>query len=400
MQVLPKGITFPRGFLASGVEACIKRQTRDLAVVYSEYPCQAAGVFTTNKVQAACVGHSRRVVENGPVRALVVNSGNANACTGAQGEEDTRQMARLVAGELKVEPQEVLVASTGVIGTNLPMDRIAKGISEACSNLSADGGDNASAAIMTTDTFPKLAGVEFELGGRAVRMGAMAKGSGMIHPNMATMLVFITTDAAVTCECLQQALQESAAISFNMISVDGDTSTNDMAVIMANGQARNDMIDNPASEGYSIFKQALDQVTITLAKLIARDGEGATRLIEVEVAGARSDQDARTVARAIVSSNLFKAAVYGQDANWGRIICAAGYSGADINPDTVDIWLGRQQVAQNGGGIPFDEELAREDLAGEVVRVKLALNQGNGMATAWGCDLTYDYVKINASYRS
>lgn len=400
MKVLQEGITFPRGFMASGVEACIKKHTRDLAVVYSESPCQAAGVFTTNKVQAACVGYSRRVVENGPVRALVVNAGNANACTGAQGEEDVRQMARLVAGELNVRPTEVLVASTGVIGVNLPMDRVAKGIKEACGSLSADGGDHASAAIMTTDTYPKLAGVEFEIGGRTVRIGAMAKGSGMIHPNMATMLAFITTDAAITSECLRQALRDSTAVSFNMISVDGDTSTNDMALIMANGQAQNEVIESTACEGYSLFKQALEQVTVALAKMIARDGEGATRLIEVEVANAKSDGDARVMARAIAASNLFKAAVYGQDANWGRIICAAGYSGADFNPDTTDIWLGRQQVARNGSGLPFDEELAREDLAGEVVKIKLVLNQGPGQATAWGCDLTYDYVKINASYRS
>jgi len=400
LKTVQKGVTFPRGFMATGVEAYIKKQTRDLAVVYSEYPCQAAGVFTTNKVQASCVAYNRRIVENSTVRALVVNSGNANACTGAQGEEDTLQMARLVAGELNIQPAEVLVASTGVIGVNLPMDRISKGIEQACRNLSADGGDDASAAIMTTDTFPKLAGVEFEIGGRIIRIGAMAKGSGMIHPNMATMLAFITTDAAITCECLQQALRDSTDISFNMISVDGDTSTNDMAIIMANGQAQNKVIDNPASEDYSLFKQALDQVNIALAKMIARDGEGATRIIEVEAAGAKNNRDARIIARAIVSSNLFKAAVYGQDANWGRIICAAGYSGVDLNPDMIDIWLGRQQVAQNGSGLPFDEDLAREDLAQEVVKVKIGLNQGTGQATAWGCDLTYDYVKINASYRS
>ncbi len=400
MRMVEEGVTFPQGFLAAGVEAHIKKKDVDLAVVYSEDPCQAAGVFTTNKVQASCVSYTRRAVEQGPVRALVVNSGNANACTGPQGVEDTIQMARLVAGELGIEPHEVLVASTGVIGVNLPMDRIAGGIKKACSQLSKDGGESASAAIMTTDTVPKQAGAELTIGDCAVRIGAMAKGSGMIHPNMATMLAFITTDAAITRECLQQALRDATAISFNMISVDGDTSTNDMAVIMANGRAGNEIIASPASESYSLFKSALDQVCIALAKMIARDGEGATRLIEVEVAGAKDDGEARTVARSIVSSNLFKAAVYGEDANWGRIICATGYSGADINPDTVDIWLGRQQVARGGGGVPFDEDLAREDLAQEVVKVRLHLNQGTGRATAWGCDLTYDYVRINASYRS
>lgn len=400
MKMFQQGITFPQGFLAQGVEANIKKQTTDLAVIYSETPCQAAGVFTTNKVQASCVGHNRRLVENGQIRALVANSGNANACTGSQGEEDTFQMARLVAGELNVKPEEVLVASTGVIGVNLPMEKVSKGIIKACGTLSPDGGENASAAIMTTDTFSKIVGVELAIGGRTVRIGAIAKGSGMIHPNMATMLAFISTDVAITRECLHQALRDSADISYNMISVDGDTSTNDMALILANGQAQNDIIDDPTSEGYSLFKQALDQVNVTLAKLIARDGEGATGLIEVEVVNANSDQDARTVAKTIVSSNLFKAAVFGQDANWGRIICAVGYSGAEINPDKIDIWLGGQQVAQDGNGLPFDEKLAREDLAQDVVKVKVALNQGTGQATAWGCDLTYDYVKINASYRS
>lgn len=400
MKTVQEGVTFPQGFLASGIEAHIKKQGRDLAVVYSEYPCQAAGVFTTNKVQASCVAYTRRAVEKGPVRALVVNSGNANACTGPQGVEDTLQMAHLVAGELSINSHEVLVASTGVIGVNLPMDQVARGIKQACSLLSRDGGENASAAIMTTDTVPKQVGAEFTIGDRVVRIGAMAKGSGMIHPNMATMLAFITTDAAVTRDCLQGALRDATAVSFNMISVDGDTSTNDMAVIMANGQAGNEIIKGPASEGYSIFKQALDQVCMALAQMIARDGEGATRLIEVEVAGARDDGEAKTVARSVVSSNLFKAAVYGEDANWGRIICAAGYSGVDINPDTVDIWLGRQQVARNGSGMPFDEERAREDLAQEVVKIRLVLNQGTGRATAWGCDLTYDYIRINASYRS
>jgi len=398
--MVQEGVTFPQGFLAAGVEAHIKKKDKDLAVVYSEDPCQAAGVFTTNKVQASCVSYNRRTVEQGPVRALVVNSGNANACTGFQGLEDTLQMASLVAEELSIKPDEVLVASTGVIGVNLPMDRIAAGIKKACSLLSKEGGENASAAIMTTDTVPKLAGAEFTIGDQVVRIGAIAKGSGMIHPNMATMLAFITTDAAITRECLQQALRDSTAISFNMISVDGDTSTNDMAVIMANGRAGNAIIEEPASEGYACFKQALDQVCITLAKMIARDGEGATRLIEVEVSGARDDGEARKVARSVVSSSLFKAAVYGEDANWGRIICAAGYSGADINPDAVDIWLGRQQVARAGGGIPFDEDLAKEELAQEVVKIRLNLNQGTGQATAWGCDLTYDYVRINASYRS
>ncbi len=399
MKMFQQGITFPRGFLAQGVEANIKKQTKDLAVIYSEVPCQAAGVFTTNKVKASCVDYNRRLVES-PIRSIVMNSGNANACTGPQGEEDTRQMAELVAQELKIRPEEVLVASTGVIGVTLPMEKVAQGIIKACSTLSSQGGEHAAAAIMTTDTFPKMAAVEFPIGSKTVKIGAIAKGSGMIHPNMATMLAFICTDAAITRECLQEALQASTDISYNMISVDGDTSTNDMALVLANGQAQNEMIDDPASEAYMLFKQALNQVNIRLAQLIARDGEGATRLIEVEVLKASSDQDARIVARAIVSSNLFKAAVFGKDANWGRIICAVGNAGVDIDPDQIDIWLGHQQVAQDGNGLPFDEESAREALAQDVVKIKVALGKGSGQATAWGCDLTYDYVKINASYRS
>ncbi len=401
MKMVTGDITFPQGFQAQGAEAHIKRQTKDLAVVFSATSCQAAGVFTTNKVQAACVKANRKLIETGgSVQALVINSGNANACTGLQGDQDNYKMMTLAAGHLGIKPENVMVASTGVIGVELPMDKVAAGISAACQSLGKNGGSNAAQAIMTTDTFPKTAAAEFVVGGKTVKMGAMAKGSGMIHPNMATMLAFVTTDANISSRCLQQALLDATRISFNMISVDGDTSTNDMALVLANGQAGNTLIDDVNSPEYKVFKTALDQVSISLAKDIARDGEGASCLIEVGVTGAISEEDARKVARGIVSSSLFKAAVYGRDANWGRIICAAGYSGAEMDPSKVDIWLGSQQVATKGAGQPFDEEIAKHDLSQEVVLVKLDLNQGNGQAKAWGCDLTYDYIKINASYRS
>lgn len=401
MKTFNEGVTFARGFLAQGVECGIKKvETKDLAVVYSEVPCSAAAVYTTNRVQAACIKVTQENLKNGRAQAVVVNSGNANACTGEQGIKDAQRMAEIAADALKIDPSDVLIASTGVIGVNLPMDRVENGIIEACRSLSRDGGHNACLAIMTTDTVPKELAVEFDIDGVQVRMGGMAKGSGMIHPNMATMLGFITTDVAVSQACLEEALRESVAVSYNMISVDGDTSTNDMVVVMANGLAGNPEINDTSSQAFKKFKEALDLINIHLAKAIARDGEGATRLIEVEVNGAINTLEARRIARTIVSSNLFKAAVFGEDANWGRVICAAGYSGAEFNPDLVDIFLGEQQVALNGSGIPFDEDRARSDLARPVVKVRLELKQGSGSATAWGCDLTYDYVKINASYRS
>jgi len=401
MKTFNEGVTFARGFLAQGVECAIKKvETKDLAVVYSEVPCSAAAVYTTTRVQAACIKVTREHLQNSRAQAVVVNSGNANACTGEQGLKDARRMAEIAAGALKIDSADVVVASTGVIGVNLPMDRVEKGIMEACGSLSREGGHNACLAIMTTDTVPKELAVEFEIDGVAVRMGGMAKGSGMIHPNMATMLGFITTDAAISPACLAEALRESAAISYNMISVDGDTSTNDMVAVLANGLAGNPEITDASSPAFKKFKEALDLINIHLAKAIARDGEGATRLIEVEVSGAPTVLEARRIARSIVSSNLFKAAVFGEDANWGRVICAAGYSGAEFNPDLVDIYLGEQQVAANGMGIPFDEDKARRDLAQPVVRVRLEMKQGEGRAAAWGCDLSYDYVKINASYRS
>ncbi len=401
MKTIAGGVTAPLGFLAQGVMAEIKKKDkRDVAVIYSECPARAAGVFTTNLVQAACVKYTRQALADGQAQAVVVNSGNANACTGSRGEKDACQMAKTAAGVLGIKPSDVLVASTGVIGVPLPMDRVTKGIEDACRDLSRDGGSRAAEAIMTTDTVTKEIAVELEIEGKPVRIGGMAKGSGMIHPNMATMLAFITTDAAISLECLRAVLKESVDVSYNMISVDGDTSTNDMVIVMANGLAANREIYDEATEAYRVFKEAFEYVNIELAKMIARDGEGATRLIEVQVERAPSRKDARRVARAITASNLIKAAVFGEDANWGRIICAAGYSGAVFNPELVDIYLGKVQVARDGMGVEFDEEQAREELRKETVLIKVDLKQGIWSARAWGCDLTHEYVDINASYRT
>jgi glutamate N-acetyltransferase/amino-acid N-acetyltransferase len=330
----------------------------------------------------------------------VVNSGNANACTGQQGQEDALSMASKAGDLLQINPRDVLVASTGVIGVNMPMDRIIRGIEAAAGSLSEAGGANAAQAIMTTDLINKEIAVEFIIGGKTVRIGAIAKGSGMIHPNMATMLGFVTTDAMISCECLEKMLRDSCDRSFNMISVDRDTSTNDMLLIMANGLSGNPIIDDTKSEDYHTFKAALDYVNVTLAKMIARDGEGATRAIEVTVINADSYEIARVIARSITSSNLTKAAVFGGDANWGRILCAAGYSGADFDPSRVDIYLGAEKMAENGMGLIFDEERAGLELQKDPVMIKVDLKSGEYQATAWGCDLTYDYVKINAAYRT
>jgi glutamate N-acetyltransferase/amino-acid N-acetyltransferase len=401
MKIIEGSITAPQGFLAQGVEAAIKKEDRkDVAIIYSTHKCNAAGVFTTNKVRAACIDINRSHLEDSQAQAIVVNSGNANACTGKQGWDDTLTMARITADLLHISLRDTLVASTGVIGVTMPMDRIAKGIQAAAASLSEAGGPNAAQAIMTTDLTNKEIAIELNIGCKVVRIGAIAKGSGMIHPNMATMLGFVTTDAAISSECLDEMLRHSCDRSFNMISVDRDTSTNDMLLILANGLAGNPMIDDAQSKDYQIFKEALDYVNISLAKMIARDGEGATRLIEVEVLNADSYDTARVIARSISSSNLTKAAVFGEDANWGRILAAAGYSGAEFDPERVDIFLGAEQVAENGMGLIFDEDRARQELKKDTVLIKVDLKSGNHQATAWGCDLTYDYVKINASYRT
>lgn len=400
IENVPGGVTTATGFMAGAAMAAIKKaDKRDVAVIYSSVPASAAGVFTLNKVKAAPVLLSMDRLARGKAQAVVVNSGNANACNGEQGMQDALAMTAAAANTLHIPEEMVLVASTGVIGKKMPMHKVLPGVREAAGLVSSEGGSLAAQAIMTTDTYQKEAAVRLELGGKTVTVGGMAKGSGMIHPNMATLLGFITTDAAISDVCLKQALGYAVDRSFNMITVDGDTSTNDMVVIMANGIAGNEMIKGD-SEDFMAFREALARVCDELAVAIARDGEGATKLIEVEVRNAGTIGDARLAARAVAGSSLVKAAIFGRDANWGRVICAAGYSGAVFDPEMVDIFLGDVQVAKDGGSLEFSEELALEVLNGSTVKIIIDFKAGPFAATAWGCDLSYDYVKINADYRT
>lgn len=401
MKVIEGTITAPQGFLAGGVGAEIKyKDKKDVAIIYSQVECNAAAVYTTNKVRAACIDLCREHLQDGRIQAVVVNSGNANACTGQQGVQDSKAMANLSGAHLGIKGDKVLVASTGVIGVFLPMDKILAGIELAAAGLSADGGHDAALAIMTTDLVPKEVAVELKIGGHKIRVAGMAKGSGMIHPNMATMLAFLTTDAHVCSHSLQKMLKIAVDRSFNMISVDRDTSTNDMAVVMANGMAGNKIIYKEETEEYQSLQEALSLVCTELAKKIARDGEGANRMIEVQVENAVDEETARVIARSVTTSNLTKAAIFGEDANWGRILAAAGYSGADFDPNTVDIFLGALQVARDGMGLVFDEEQARQELQQDPVVIRLDMKAGAVSATAWGCDLSYEYVRINAAYRT
>lgn len=393
------GVAAPAGFQAAGVHSGVKRQRRDLALVVSERPAAAAATFTTNRVQAHPIRVTREHMQAGPIRAIVCNSGNANACNGPQGDEDARQMAQEVAALLSIQPEEVAVASTGVIGVPMPMDKITAGIRAAAELLRRDGGSDAAEAILTTDTVPKEVAVALEMGGRQVTIGAMAKGSGMIHPNMATMLAFVTTDAQVEPGFLQRLVSAAVDRSFNLVTVDGDTSTNDMVVCLANGCGDHPPIE-PGTEEAEAFAWALEWVMRHLARAIARDGEGATCLVEVRVVGAPDEETARRIARSVSGSNLVKTAVHGRDANWGRILCAAGYSGADFDPMRADLTIGDVLVASQGRGVDFDEAAATEALSGEEVHIILNLNSGSASATAWTCDLTSDYIKINASYRT
>ena len=397
---IPGGVTAPQGFLASGVPAGLKKNgSPDLALIFSREPASAAGVYTTNQVKAAPLELTRSRVEQGTAQAVIVNAGNANACTGAGGISDARAMAHSAASALSIPEEYVLVASTGVIGVPLPVDKIITAVPQAVTELSRENHTAASRAIMTTDLMPKEYAVQVQIKNKTVTIGGMAKGSGMIHPNMATMLCFITTDALISGEVLQKTLKRAVDRSFNMITVDGDTSTNDMVAALANGTAGNPEIIQD-TEDYRRFYGALLEVCTALAKMIARDGEGATRLIEVNVTGAPAKTDAGLAARAVAGSNLFKAAVFGKDANWGRILCALGYSGATFDPTQADIFIGDVQVASNGGALEFDEERAAEMLSRDPVRIYVDLKSGPYSATAWGCDLTYDYVRINGSYRT
>ena len=395
------GVTSAAGFVAGAAQAAIKKPGRyDIALVYSTVPAVGAGVFTLNVFQAAPVQISRKHLEKNEVRGFVVNSGCANACTGDQGRLDAIEMAAKAAEAVGCKPGEFLVASTGVIGVNLPMAKLVKGIKEAGLHLSAANGNLAAQAIMTTDTFSKELAIRIDLGGKKAVIGGMAKGSGMIHPNMATLLSLVTTDAAISKECLQQALKSAVDKSFNMVTVDGDSSTNDTLAVLANGQAGNKKITDSKDPQYQIFADGLAYVCTELAKMIARDGEGATKLMEVQVLNASSEIDATLGAKAIAGSNLVKAALFGEDANWGRIICALGYSGAGFNPDLVDVYLGDLMMAKDGGGLVFDEAKAAEILKEKSVKITVDLKQDKFNATAWGCDLTYDYVKINGDYRT
>ncbi|NPV54021.1 MAG: bifunctional glutamate N-acetyltransferase/amino-acid acetyltransferase ArgJ [Firmicutes bacterium] len=394
------GVTAPRGYMAAGVHCGVKKQGgKDLALICSEVEASAAGLFTTNKVKAAPVLLTLRNIAAGRAQAIVANSGNANACTGEAGMRDASRMAEVAASELRIAPDRVVVASTGVIGVKLPINEIEAGIREAAGRLSREGSQEAAEAILTTDTRTKEVAVDFTLGPSRVWIGGMAKGSGMIHPNMATMLAFLTTDAAIDPGLLKTALRESVEKSFNMVTVDGDTSTNDMVAILANGLADNPKVTVPGRD-FMEFKAALDGATMQLARMIAGDGEGATKFVEVRVLGAPTVTDARLAARAVASSNLVKAAIFGEDPNWGRIIAAVGYSGTEFDPGKVDIFIGNVKTAGGGAAVPFNEEEARNELRKRDVVLTIDLRSGDQTATAWTCDLTYDYVKINASYRS
>ena len=399
------GITAPKGFLASGLNAGIKNQTKkDMAMVFSSTPCAAAGVFTTNLVKAAPVKWDKEIVTTSPyVQAVVVNSGIANACTGAEGLGYCADTAAEAAAALNIPKTAVLVASTGVIGKQLPIDKIKSGVTALSKVLGSSREDAklAAEAIMTTDTKSKEIACTLELDGKQVTV--MCKGSGMIHPNMCTMLCFVTTDVAISHELLQKALSEDVVDTFNMISVDGDTSTNDTVLVMANGQAENTPITKEG-EDYKTFCEALHFIMLELSKKIAGDGEGCTCLFEATVIGAKDKNQARTIAKSVVCSSLTKAAVFGHDANWGRILCAMGYSGAQFDPEVVDIWLeskaGTIKIVENGIATDYSEETATKILSEEEVIAKMDIKEGNETATAFGCDLTYEYVKINGDYRS
>ena len=407
LKQIEGGVTAAKGFKAAATEANIKYKGRtDMAMVYSTVPCRAAGTFTKNLVKAAPVKWDQSVVyDRGSAQAVVVNSGIANACTGRDGYEYCRKTAEAAAKALQIPSDSVLVASTGVIGMQLPIDRIEAGVAAMAPALSdtREAGHAAAKAIMTTDTHPKEVAVTFTLGGKTVTLGGMSKGSGMIHPNMCTMLGFLTTDACISRKLLLEALQEDVEKTFNMISVDGDTSTNDTVILLASGLAENPEITEK-NEDYETFCEALRFVNTTLAKMMAGDGEGATALFEVTVQGAKTWEQAAVLARSVVSSSLTKAAIYGHDANCGRVLCAMGYAGVDFDPDKVDLWFeskaGKIKVIENGMLTAYSEEEATAVLSENAVTAIADIKEGTAEATAWGCDLTYDYVKINADYRS
>ena len=400
-------MTSPAGFKASGVHCGLKKSLlkKDLALIYSDVVATSCGVYTKNKVKGAPLTVTKQHLVNKKAQAIIINSGNANTCNGDDGLSKAKKMANLCAKELNIKNDDVLVASTGVIGVPLNIDAIKDGIPQLVNNLSSEiqGAKNASMAIMTTDTIEKQAGIEIEVGGKKITIAAMAKGSGMIHPNMATMLSFITTDISISPALLKEALKQSVNISYNRISVDGDSSTNDMVLIMANGLADNETIIEK-NEDYNLFLEALTTLNIYISKKIAKDGEGATKLIECTVSNANSIEDAETLSKSVVTSSLVKAAIFGSDANWGRILCALGYSGIDFDPEKVDVSFasnaGEIIVCIDGSSVNFDEAKAKEILLQDEIKILIDMKQGLSEVTTWGCDLTYDYVKINGDYRS
>jgi glutamate N-acetyltransferase/amino-acid N-acetyltransferase len=401
LKELPGGITAPKGFRAAGINCGVKKSKKDLCLLLSDAPASAAVVLTTNRVQAAPVLVTREQVERSRVfRAIVVNSGNANACTGDRGMEDAWAMVGAAASALNVGRDEVLVSSTGVIGQFLPIDTITEGIKEAAAFLSPQGGGAAAEAIITTDTFVKEHALEFDINGVRVTMGGMAKGSGMIAPNMATMLAFVTTDAAVSPAVLHCALSRAADRSFNRISVDGDTSTNDMVAVLANGRSGAEPLTEAGGPHYGAFYAALEEMLVTLSKMIVKDGEGATKFIEISVTGAADESSAVRAARAIANSNLVKTAINGEDANWGRILAAVGYSGIDFDPSMVEIFFGSVPILRRNYTIDFSEEAAKKVLSRKEITITVALHQGEGSASFWTCDLSKEYVAINANYRT
>ncbi|HZV48737.1 MAG TPA: bifunctional glutamate N-acetyltransferase/amino-acid acetyltransferase ArgJ [Candidatus Dormibacteraeota bacterium] len=409
-RILPGGVTAPRGWRAGAAACGIKAATaggsaylpsaqdrEDLTVVVSDLACDAGGVFTTNRVKSASVVIDQLHLQRNRVQALVACSGNANACTGAQGFRDALQMAKLTADRLDLDPDQVLVGTTGVIGRYLPMEAVKRGIAEACARLAPDGGEAAARAIMTTDTVPKTYAVELELDGVPVRVGGMAKGSGMIHPNMATMLAFVTTDAAVAPGWVGSVVKRVADHSFNQVTVDGDTSTNDSFLVLAGGAAGNRPVQ-PGSAQAEALERAITEVARELARMIARDGEGATRLITVRVEGAPDDEQARLAARAVASSNLVKTAVHGGDPNWGRIVCALGYSGCELAIDRLTVTVAGLTVFTAGAGVEVDLEAVGRAFQRPEIEIVAELGLGEGRAEAWGCDLSQEYVRINAEY--
>ena len=404
MRIIEGGICAAKGFTANGIHCGIRRNhsKKDLALIFSSVPASAAAVYTTNLVKGAPLIVTKNHLQNGIAQAVICNSGNANTCN-ANGIEIAERMSVLTASYLAISPDDIIVASTGVIGQPLCIDPIANGLPELVKGLSVEGGTDAAVGIMTTDTVMKEVAVEFEVGGKTCHIGGIAKGSGMIHPNMATMLVFITTDCAISPAMLQKALSGDIANTFNMVSVDGDTSTNDMVSVLANGMAGNETITEENVD-FEVFMKALNTVTVDLCRKIAGDGEGATKLLECKVTGGKTEAAAKTVAKSVICSSLLKAAMFGADANWGRVLCAIGYSGADVDVTKIDVSFrsaaGQIDVCKAGAGIPFSEEAAKQVLLQKEIEILVSLNDGAFDATAWGCDLTYDYVKINGDYRT